>query len=59
LRADFVLIAAGAGFSADSGLPVYNGIADIPAYNQMGVSYADLCQPIWARRDPEVYYIDI
>jgi hypothetical protein len=31
LSADFVLVAAGAGFSADSGLKVYKDIADIPA----------------------------
>ena len=28
--ADFVLIAAGAGFSADSGLPVYDDVAKHP-----------------------------
>lgn len=56
LQADFLLIAAGAGFSADSGLPVYNGIADVPAYSSMGLTYADLCQPIWARRDAEILF---
>jgi len=31
LSADFLLVAAGAGFSADSGLKVYKDIADVPA----------------------------
>lgn len=31
-NADFLLIATGAGWSADSGLPTYSGVADIEAY---------------------------
>jgi NAD-dependent SIR2 family protein deacetylase len=56
VTADFLLIGAGAGMSADSGLPVYNGIADVAAYRAMRVSYADLCDPSWIRRDPEIFF---
>mmetsp|Transcript_11624 Transcript_11624/g.26627 ORF Transcript_11624/g.26627 Transcript_11624/m.26627 type:complete len:380 (-) Transcript_11624:439-1578(-) len=56
LSADYVLIAAGAGFSADSGLPVYKDIADVDAYKKMNVTYADLCIPDWLLKDPEIFY---
>uniref|UniRef100_A0A7S4PKJ3 Deacetylase sirtuin-type domain-containing protein n=1 Tax=Guillardia theta TaxID=55529 RepID=A0A7S4PKJ3_GUITH len=56
LSADYVLIAAGAGFSADSGLPVYKDIADVDAYKKMDVTYADLCVPDWLLKDPEIFY---
>ena len=56
LSADYVLIAAGAGFSADSGLPVYKDIADVDAYKKMDVTYADLCVPDWLMKDPEIFY---
>ena len=56
LNADYVLVCAGAGFSADSGLPVYKDVADTPAYRAMGVTYGDLCTPQWARQDPEVFF---
>ena len=56
LNADYVLVCAGAGFSADSGLPVYKDVADTPAYRAMGVTYGDLCTPQWAHRDPEIFF---
>jgi hypothetical protein len=56
LNADYVLVCAGAGFSADSGLPVYKDVADTPAYRAMGVTYGDLCTPQWARQDPEIFF---
>ena len=56
LDADFLLVCAGAGFSADSGLPVYKDIADLPAYHQRGLTYADLCTPGWAQREPEIFF---
>lgn len=49
-------MSAGAGFSADSGLPVYKDIANVPAYHRMGVTYADLCEPRWIVSDPEVFF---
>lgn len=60
-RADYILVAAGAGFSADSGLPVYNDIARIPVYKEMGVTYQDLCTTGWVQAphsidDLEIFY---
>jgi len=42
-EATHLLIAAGAGFSADSGLPVYADVAKSPAWQQLGLDYGDLC----------------
>ena len=56
LNADYFLVAAGAGLSADSGLPVYRDIASVPAYGKMGVTYADLCDPDWMKKDLSVFY---
>jgi hypothetical protein len=56
MSADFVLIAAGAGFSADSGLPVYKDIANVDAYKRMQVTYSDLCTPDWLQRDPDIFF---
>ena len=55
-RAGFLLVTAGAGFSADSGLPVYNAIAAVPAYERLGLKYHDLCQPALLQRDPGLFY---
>jgi len=56
LRADYLLISAGAGFSADSGLSVYKDIANVPAWRARGLSYHDLCEPSWLSRDPATFY---
>lgn len=53
-RANFVLIAAGAGFSADSGLPVYKDIAY--QYEELGFDYQDLCDPDWFFDDVNLAY---
>ncbi|ETV85272.1 hypothetical protein, variant [Aphanomyces astaci] len=55
LRADILLVAVGAGFSADSGLPVYKDIADVLAYHQLGVDYQDLCDPYWIYDDISIF----
>ncbi|KAF0686167.1 Aste57867_22019 [Aphanomyces stellatus] len=57
--ADFLLVTTGAGFSADSGLPVYMyamDIANVDAYSRMGVEYHDLCDPCWIHNDLPVFY---
>ncbi|TMW64802.1 hypothetical protein Poli38472_008969 [Pythium oligandrum] len=54
--ADFLLVAAGAGFSADSGLPVYNDIAAVEAYEKQGLEYQDLCDPYWLEEDEQIFY---
>ncbi|CAK4748245.1 hypothetical protein LEN26_000045 [Aphanomyces euteiches] len=56
LSADFLLIAVGAGFSADSGLPVYNDIAKVDAYKALDVEYHDLCQPYLVHVNPPIFY---
>eukprot|EP00939_MAST-03C_sp_MAST-3C-sp1_P001645 g1645.t1 len=55
-NATYLLVTAGAGFSADSGLPVYKDIADVEAYRKMGLDYSDLCEPSWIDRDPGIFY---
>ncbi|KAG6591147.1 Sirtuin family, catalytic core small domain [Phytophthora cinnamomi] len=54
--ADFLLLATGAGFSADSSLPVYADIAKVAAYEKMDVEYQDLCDPYMLEQDEEVFY---
>lgn len=54
--ADFLLIATGAGFSADSSLPVYADIAKVDVYEQMDVEYQDLCDPYMLEQDEEIFY---
>lgn len=56
MSATHLLIAAGAGFSADSGLPVYDQIADEPAWKERGVTYGDLCRPAMLTSDPGVAF---
>jgi len=67
-----VLLATGAGFSADSGLAVvqitlqshpthshiiqYKDIANVPAYQNAGLDYADICVPDWLHHHPQLFY---
>ncbi|KAF0686165.1 Aste57867_22017 [Aphanomyces stellatus] len=55
LAADYLLVAVGAGFSADSGLPVYKNVADVVPYVEMGVDYQDLCDPYWVHEDLGIF----
>eukprot|EP01126_Amoeba_proteus_P054653 TRINITY_DN6734_c0_g1_i8.p1 TRINITY_DN6734_c0_g1~~TRINITY_DN6734_c0_g1_i8.p1 ORF type:complete len:296 (+),score=43.06 TRINITY_DN6734_c0_g1_i8:68-955(+) len=55
-EADFFLLSVGAGFSADSGLPVYKDVANVPAYLNKNLTYTDLCQPHWLKTDPGLFY---
>ncbi|CAE8626157.1 unnamed protein product, partial [Polarella glacialis] len=55
-RADVLLLCTGAGFSADSGLAVYKDIAEIEAYQDLGLRYHDICRPEWLKHDPELFY---
>jgi hypothetical protein len=54
--ADVLLIVTGAGFSADSGLAVYNDIARIEPYSERGLGYMDLCEPHWLHSEPDLFY---
>jgi len=55
-EADILLLVTGAGFIADSGLAVYSDIGKVPAYQERGLDYADVSQPIWVDKDPELFY---
>ena len=54
--ADFLLIATGAGFSADSGLPTYADVARHPVYQRHGLEYGDLCRTTCLNKYPELFY---
>jgi hypothetical protein len=56
LDADFMIVATGAGMSADSGLPVYIDTQRVEAYIKRRLSYMDLCDPRWNFEDPETFY---
>merc|ERR1740129_1965474 len=49
-EADWVLVAAGAGFSADSGLPTYEDC------REAGIDYDGLCRAELLFEDPELFY---
>ncbi|KAH9129654.1 hypothetical protein AeMF1_000327 [Aphanomyces euteiches] len=51
LSVDILVVALGAGFSADSGLPVYKDVATVDAYIDLGLDYQDLCDPYWVHED--------
>ena len=55
-KADVLLLATGAGWSADSGLAVYKDVATILAYGERGVSYHDLCRPRWLQDEPALFH---
>lgn len=55
-EANIFILHIGAGFSADSGLPVYADIANMPVYKEMGLNYSDICKPQWLFTDPEIFY---
>jgi NAD-dependent SIR2 family protein deacetylase len=55
-EADILLVITGAGFSADSGLAVYNDIARIEPYANRSLAYHDLCEPHWLETEPDLFY---
>lgn len=50
------MIATGAGFSADSGLPTYNDVAKNPIYEKQNIEYGDLCRISCLQQRPELFY---
>ena len=54
--ADILLVVTGAGFSADSGLAVYNDVAKVEAYQLRLLEYSDISQPKWLDDDPKLFY---
>lgn len=55
-EADVLLFCTGAGWSADSGLAVYNDIAKIAGYARRDLDYGDICLPNWLYKDPDLFY---
>ena len=55
-EADVLLLVTGAGFSADSGLAVYNDIGNVEAYQVRNLDYSDICRPTWLEKQPELFY---
>lgn len=57
-QADTLLITAGAGMGVDSGLPDFRGDQGFwkayPAYEKLGLSFADMANPHWFSADPEM-----
>ncbi|KAL3903191.1 MAG: hypothetical protein SGARI_005487 [Bacillariaceae sp.] len=54
--ADVLFVVTGAGFSADSGLAVYNDVAKVEAYQLRMLEYSDVCQPKWLEKEPALFY---
>jgi len=52
--ADYLLVCAGAGLSADSGLGTYADVASQEAWQSRGFSYGNLCMPSLLDEQPEV-----
>lgn len=57
-HADALFICAGAGMGVDSGLPDFRGNQGFwrayPAFEQLGVSFAEMANPAWFTRDPQL-----
>ena len=56
LEADVLLLATGAGWSAESGLAVYRDIANVKAYAERDLTYRELCVPQWLRDEPSLFW---
>ena len=53
---DILLIITGAGFSADSGLPVFKDIANVAAYESQKLNYRDLSKPSLLETNSELFF---
>ncbi len=57
-EADALLITAGAGMGVDSGLPDFRGNQGFwkayPLVAKLGLSFADIADPVWFERDPQL-----
>ncbi len=57
-RASALLVSAGAGMGVDSGLPDFRGNEGFwkayPPLARLGISFIDMANPSWFRRDPEL-----
>lgn len=55
-KADVLVLMTGAGFSADSGLATYTDIAQVRAYQDLELEYADICQMKYMREDLPLFW---
>jgi len=55
-KANFLLIGAGAGMSADAGLPVFAAINQQDIFQKLGLSYDQVCSPTTLVKDPALFY---
>jgi len=55
-HADFLFIGAGAGMSADAGIPVFANVAKDEVYQKMGVGYDTLSSPDMLAKNPHLFY---
>jgi len=55
-NADFILIGAGAGMSADSGLPVYATLSSHPVYQKLGLTFNQIVTPQMMVKNPALFY---
>ena len=55
-EADYVLVTAGAGLSADSGLPVLAALSAHPALQAAGLSYDQVVSANTLARDPAFFF---
>jgi len=57
-NAEALLVTAGAGIGVDSGLPDFRGDEGFwrayPPLKRLGISFVDMANPIWFKRDPEL-----
>lgn len=52
----FLLVGAGAGMSADSGLPVYGDVSKLEFFQRTKLDYRDVCDPSLLIKNPERYF---
>eukprot|EP01112_Ceratiomyxa_fruticulosa_P015774 TRINITY_DN4689_c0_g1_i2.p1 TRINITY_DN4689_c0_g1~~TRINITY_DN4689_c0_g1_i2.p1 ORF type:complete len:412 (-),score=64.27 TRINITY_DN4689_c0_g1_i2:127-1362(-) len=55
-EAHFIMIAAGAGMSADGGVPVFGAIANHKAYQNLGIGYDNLGSPLMLIKNAGLFY---
>jgi len=55
-NANILLIGAGAGMSADAGLPVFSSISNTPIFQKLGLSYDQVACPSMLVKDPSLFY---
>lgn len=55
-KASLCLVGAGAGMSADSGLPVYGDVSNLPYFKKHSLEYRDVSDPNLLVKNPNVFF---